>query len=69
MAQLQQTLALIDHCVARHQELSAQWEATGNWELLSSYRRDEVRERLHFLNKVREADAAAIQNLAHQVSN
>ena len=69
IAQLQQTLALIDHCVARHQELSAQWEATGNWELLSSFRRDEVRERLHFLRRVRDADAVAIQNLGHQVSN
>jgi hypothetical protein len=69
MAQLQQTLALIDHCLARHQELSAQWEATGNWELLSSYRRDEVRDRLHFLNGVRKADAVAIQNLSNQVSN
>ena len=64
LAQLRQNLALLDQCLARYAEISAQWDATGNWELISSFRRDEVRDRLHLLGKIRNADATIIERLA-----
>jgi hypothetical protein len=69
LAHLRQNLALLDHCLARHQEISSIWEATGNWELLSSYRRDEVRDRLHFLNKIRETQVGILRDLEQQAAS
>lgn len=60
---LKEALAVLDHCLARHHELSAQWLATGNWSRLSSFRIKEVQERLHFISKVRDAEEKAIQLL------
>lgn len=60
---LKEALAVLDHCLARHQELSAQWQATGNWSRLSSFRIKEVQERLHFITKVRDAEEKAIHLL------
>lgn len=60
---LNDALAVLDHCLARHHELSAQWHATGNWSRLSPFRIQEVRERLHFITKVREAEEKAIRLL------
>lgn len=58
---LKEALAVIDHCLARHHELTAQWLATGNWSRLSAFRIQEMQERLHFITKVRDAEDKAIQ--------
>jgi hypothetical protein len=60
---LKEALAVLDHCLARHHELSAQWLATGNWSRLSSFRIQEVQERLNFISKVRNAEEKAIHLL------
>ena len=60
---LKEALAVLDHCLASHHELSAQWLATGNWSRLSSFRIQEVQERLHFITKVRDAEEKAIHLL------
>jgi hypothetical protein len=58
---LKEALAVLDHCIARHHELSAQWLATGSWSRLSPFRINEVKERLHFITKVRDAEDKAIR--------
>jgi hypothetical protein len=60
---LKEALAVLDHCLARHHELSAQWLATGNWSRLSTFRIKETQERLHFITKVRDAEEKAIHLL------
>jgi hypothetical protein len=52
--QMRQWLDLLDHSLARHFQLSRQWDESGNWELLSSMRIEECRERLIFVSKIRE---------------
>jgi hypothetical protein len=60
---LKEALAVLDHCLARHHELSAQWLVTGNWSRLSTFRIKETQERLHFITKVRDAEEKAIHLL------
>jgi hypothetical protein len=55
LSDLRKTLTLLDLCLSRHAELSARWDASGHWELLSELRRDEVRDRLQFLKGIRAA--------------
>lgn len=66
--QMRQALGLIDHCLARHLEISARWDASGNWNLLSAARRGEVRERLQFISKIREAQGVVVDNLANSAA-
>lgn len=68
LTELRQTLSLLDLCLARHADLSARWDSSGNWNLLSEQRRSEVRDRLFFLKKVRLAQATAIQTLDQTAS-
>jgi hypothetical protein len=63
---LNEALAVLDHCLARHQEISAQWQATGNWSRLSPFRIREAQERLYFISKVRDAEEKAIRLLEQQ---
>jgi hypothetical protein len=60
---LKEALTVLDHCLASHHELSAQWLATGNWSRLSTFRIKETQERLHFITKVRDAEEKAIHLL------
>jgi hypothetical protein len=63
LAQMRQNLALVDHCIRRFEEVAAKWDATGNWSRLSGFRLQEIRDRIHFVRKVREAHATAIDSL------
>ncbi|MFT3992165.1 MAG: hypothetical protein QM680_12225 [Luteolibacter sp.] len=63
IAQMKEHLKLMDYCLARYDQLSARWEKTGNWNLLSSMRVHECQERLSFVVKTRETAAATIQRL------
>lgn len=60
LSDLRKTLTLLDLCLTRHAELSARWDASGHWELLSELRRDEARDRLQFLNGIRAALAKIV---------
>lgn len=64
--QLRQMLAMLDFCLARYAELAAHWDATGNWDLLSELRRNEVQSHLYFLKNLRTVQAATIQRLGQE---
>jgi hypothetical protein len=72
-AQMRQLLSLLDHCLARYHAIAKQWDDTNQWELMSAMRIQECKERLHFINKVREAADKTIirleQESQHQASN
>lgn len=61
--QMRQMLALLDQCIARFEQLSGVWTESGAWNRLSEFRRTEVKERVRFVLKLREDEAAAIENL------
>lgn len=63
---IREHLGLLDHCLARYQELARQWAATGNWDLLSPQRRLECDERLAFITKVRNAAETTLRRLEQQ---
>jgi len=74
VSQMRQTLALLDHCIARHFELFQKWEADGGKDLLSAMRVLEMEERLGFVIKIRDAAEVTIDRFestphATQVSN
>lgn len=54
-AQMRQCLNLMDHCVARYQNIASQWDESKQWELLSPMRIQECKERFYFIGKIREA--------------
>lgn len=56
-------LALVDHALARHQQLLEQAVKSGQWDLVSPFRRDETAERCRFLCRVRDAADATIRRL------
>lgn len=61
-AQMRQFLGLLDHCIARYNTISKQWDESKNWELLSPMRITECGDRLHFISKIREnADKTILQ--------
>jgi hypothetical protein len=62
-AQMRQILGMLDHCIARYGKISDQWTAAGQWQNLSQMRIDECAERLHFILKVRDTQAAIIDRL------
>jgi len=74
VSQMRQTLALLDHCIARHFELFAKWESDGGKDLLSPMRILEMEERLSFVLKIRDAAEVTINRFestphAAQASN
>lgn len=62
LQQMQQNLALIDHCISRFEEVAARWDATGNWQRLSDFRLQEIKQRIHFIRKVRDTQSVTIDN-------
>lgn len=64
LSDMRRKLGLLDHCLARHRELREQWIQSGNWNLLSQARQEEIDERYRFTNKLREAVAATLQRMA-----
>ena len=63
IAQMRQNLALVNHCIDRFNQIAARWDTTGNWNRLSDFRLNEIKERIHFIRKMRDAQATAIDNL------
>ncbi|MCF7674675.1 MAG: hypothetical protein K9N23_16265 [Akkermansiaceae bacterium] len=63
IAQMRQNLALVNHCIGRFNEIAARWDASGNWNRLSEFRLNEIKERIHFICKMRDAQATAIDKL------
>ena len=63
LQQIQENQKLLDFCIARHRAISAQWDATGNWDLLSRMRQQEAKDRFFFILKMREASQATITRL------
>ena len=61
ISHLEQALAVVDHCLSAYQKSASHWDATGHWSLISSFRLQEVEERLHFITKIREVEYAVIQ--------
>lgn len=72
-AQMRQVLGLLDHSLAQYHALAKQWDDANQWELMSAMRIQECRERLYFINKVREAADKTIvrleQESQHQATN
>ncbi len=72
--QMRHALGVLDHCLARHHELTGQWEASGEKALLSSMRIAEMEDRLSFILKIRAAAETTIQrfesetDFGHQTS-
>ncbi len=63
LPQMRQNLALVDHCISRFEEVASRWDATGNWQRLSDFRFQEIKQRIHFIRKVRDAQSTAIDNI------
>ncbi|BCU78245.1 hypothetical protein [Luteolibacter sp. LG18] len=62
-AQMRQVLGVIDYSLARHRQLADLWTATGNWELVSPLRREEITERYKFVVNIRNSAEATILRL------
>jgi hypothetical protein len=58
--QMRQYLALLDHCISRYLAISAEWDRSKNWELLSPMRVTECKDRFVFISKLRESAEIAI---------
>ncbi|HEY8962780.1 MAG TPA: hypothetical protein VIM57_11305 [Luteolibacter sp.] len=66
LSEMRRKLELLDTSLARHRELREQWTQSGNWNLISSARRDEMDERYRFTLKLRDAADSTIQRLAKE---
>lgn len=64
LSEMRRKLGLLDTSLARHRELRKQWVQSGNWNLISPARQEEIDERYRFALKLRDAAAATIQRLA-----
>lgn len=60
---MRHTLDLVDHCLARHEQIHQSWTASGGADLLSPMRIVEMDERYKFIRKIRDAAAATISRL------
>jgi hypothetical protein len=66
LSEMRRKLDLLDASLARHRELREQWVRSGNWNLISHARQEEIEERYRFIIKIRDAAAATIQRLASE---
>lgn len=62
-AQMREQLSLLDHCLTRYDEISAEWDKTGNWSLLSEQRLLECRDRFNFILQMRGTAEKTIRRL------
>ncbi len=58
--EMRAVLASLDESIARYDQLASQWDASGNWNLLSPQRFEECLERYNFIVKIRNAAEIAI---------
>lgn len=66
LSEMRHKLDLLDNSLARHRKLREQWIQSGNWNLISHDRQEEIDERYQFASKLRDAAAAAIQRIASE---
>ena len=66
LSEMQRKLALLDSSLARHRELREQWVQTGNWNLISHARQEEIDDRYRFTNKLREALSTTLQRITNE---
>ena len=59
-AQMRQFLSVLDHSLARYDNIAKHWDQTKNWELLSPQRIAECDERFHFICKIRDTSEKTI---------
>jgi hypothetical protein len=74
VGQMRQCLNLLDHCIARYDEIAEQWDESNNWQLLSPQRITECGERLSLISKIRDDAEKTIIRLenespSHQAAN
>lgn len=62
--EMREVLSTLDHSIARYEEISGQWETSGNWKLLSPQRIEEGLERYEFILKIRNAAEIAIDHFS-----
>jgi len=60
---MRKVLAIADFCLARHHEIRAEWERTGEWTLISAQRQEEIKQREQFVTHVRDSSEATILRL------
>jgi hypothetical protein len=58
---MREVLATLDMCLTRYHTIARQWDATGNWNLLSPQRIQECQERYDFIVKIRNASEKTIR--------
>ncbi|MEI8038519.1 MAG: hypothetical protein WCJ14_09020 [Verrucomicrobiota bacterium] len=63
--QMRQCLNLIDHCLARYDEVAQQWDQSKQWNLLSPQRVAECEERRQFITKIRDTQNQTLLHLEH----
>ncbi|HVJ45716.1 MAG TPA: hypothetical protein VM511_04975 [Luteolibacter sp.] len=63
IAKMKEYLAILDKSIARYESLSAGWEKTGNWSLLSDSRIIECRDRFSYILKTREVSVKTIRRI------
>lgn len=66
LSEMRRKLDLLDTSLTRHRELREQWVQSGNWNLISHARQEEIDERYRFASKLRDAAATTIQRLASE---
>ncbi len=67
-AQMRETLDLLDHCIARHLAIHAEWTAAGHDHLLSPMRILEMEERLSFVRRIRDAAEPAVERFEREMA-
>ncbi|MFD0894093.1 hypothetical protein KBB96_02875 [Luteolibacter ambystomatis] len=65
---MRKVLAVLDLSLARHHEIRAEWERTGEWALISTQRQQEIAQREQFVTKIRETAEATILRLEGKTS-
>ena len=56
-------IARLDRCLAHYHEIAEKWDKTGNWELLSNRRLEEVDNRFRFIMQIRAAALTTIERI------
>ena len=69
ISQMRDYLVRLDQCIARYDEISARWNESKNWDLLSPQRIAECEERSNFIRKIRNAAEKTILIFEGRISN
>ncbi len=69
IAQMRQCLDVATLCLARYDAIAAQWDASGNWQRLSTQRFEECQDRRHFVGKIRDTCEQTITRYETETQN